>query len=307
MKTRKGVGLVLVIALLVLSNACLDYTAVCKVLDVNNVFEGALEEIAAGDANGQLKLMENVVACTIALGLALTLWVLPRIAANNIAMGSRGSCIAALGAVAAIALIIASLRFSSDVLPKLQDSDAGYAAVLKGVSLVLVMVALSAGEAIASYSKQRSALRVERAKLQALKLRLQADLDDVDARVQAAGQLADLAKSEAFCACEGAGESLYQGLLTLSGEFQNDFIRFTTAITDSRVRFSQQLFALARTSQVAFAGVGVGAGVGATGVADAGAAAADASVADAPALASAVDAAAVGGMHAGPACGQVAA
>lgn len=30
MKTRKGIGLVLVIALLVLANACLDYTAVCK-------------------------------------------------------------------------------------------------------------------------------------------------------------------------------------------------------------------------------------------------------------------------------------
>lgn len=251
MKTRKGVGLVLVIALLVLSNACLDYTAVCKVLDVNNVFEGALEEIAAGDANGQLKLMENVVACTIALGLALTLWVLPRIAANNIAMGSRGSCIAALGAVAAIALIIASLRFSSDVLPKLQDSDAGYAAVLKGVSLVLVMVALSAGEAIASYSKQRSALRVERAKLQALKLRLEADLADVDARIQAAGELADLAKSEALCTCKKAGEDLFQGLLSCSGgELQNRFIAFSSAINESRMRFEDQLADLARASHV---------------------------------------------------------
>ena len=300
MKTRKGIGLVLVIALLVLANACLDYTAVCKVLDVNNFFEGALEEIAVGDANGQLKLMENVIACTIAFGLALTLWVLPRIAANNSAMGERGSCIAALSAVVAIAVIISSLRFSSDVLPKVQDSDAGYAAVLKGVSLVLVMVALSAGEAIASYWKQYSALRAERAELQALKLRLQADLDDVDARVQAAGQLADLAKSEAFCACEGAGESLYQGLLTLSGEFQNDFIRFTTAITDSRARFSQQLSALARTSQVAFAGAG------ASGVTEA-TAAVDAPAAETPTPASAVDAATVGGVHAGPTRGQVAA
>ena len=247
-------------------------------------------------------LVSNIIAIVISLGCAATLWVLPRVGANNFAMGSRKACVAALGAAASIALIIAGLRFASDVASTVFESGEA-TAVLKGVFLVLVMLALSAGEAIASYWKQYSALRAERAELQALKLRLQADLDDVDARVQAAGQLADLAKSEAFCACEGAGESLYQGLLTLSGEFQNDFIRFTTAITDSRVRFSQQLSALARTSQVAFAG----AGVGATGVADAGAAAADASVADAPALASAVDAAAVGGMHAGPACGQVAA
>ena len=290
MKTRKGIGLVLVIALLVLANACLDYTAVCKALDVDSLFDGAVTEIVSGSEEGQAMLVSNIIAIVISLGCAATLWVLPRVGANNFAMGSRKACAAALGAAASIALIIAGLRFASDVASK-------------GVFLVLVMLVLSAGEAIASYWKQYSALRAERAELQALKLRLQADLDDVDARVQAAGQLADLAKSEAFCACEGAGESLYQGLLTLSGEFQNDFIRFTTAITDSRVRFSQQLSALARTSQVAFAG----AGVGATGVADAGAAAADASVADAPALASAVDAAAVGGMHAGPACGQVAA
>lgn len=306
MKTRKGIGLVLVIALLVLANACLDYTAVCKALDVDSLFDGAVTEIASGSEEGQAMLVSNIIAIVISLGCAATLWVLPRVGANNFAMGSRKACVAALGAAASIALIIAGLRFASDVASTVFESGEA-TAVLKGVFLVLVMLALSAGEAIASYWKQYSALRAERAELQALKLRLQADLDDVDARVQAAGQLADLAKSEAFCACEGAGESLYQGLLTLSGEFQNDFIRFTTAITDSRVRFSQQLSALARTSQVAFAGAGVGAGVGAAGVADAGAAAAGASVADVPAPASAVDAAAVGGMHASPACGQVAA
>ena len=306
MKTRKGIGLVLVIALLVLANACLDYTAVCKALDVDSLFDGAATEIVSGSEEGQAMLVSNIIAIVISLGCAATLWVLPRVGANNFAMGSRKACAAALGAAASIALIIAGLRFASDVANTVFESGEA-TAVLKGVVLVLVMLALSAGEAIASYWKQYSALRAERAELQALKLRLQADLDDVDARVQAAGQLADLAKSEAFCACEGAGESLYQGLLTLSGEFQNVFIRFTTAITDSRVRFSQQLSALARTSQVAFAGAGIGAGVGATGVADAGAAAADASVADAPALASAVDAAAVGGMHASLACDQVAA
>ena len=304
MKTRKGIGLVLVIALLVLANACLDYTAVCKALDVDSLFDGAVTEIVSGSEEGQAMLVSNIIAIVISLGCAATLWVLPRVGANNFAMGSRKACVAALGAAASIALIIAGLRFASDVASTVFESGEA-TAVLKGVFLVLVMLALSAGEAIASYWKQYSALRAERAEYAAIRLygRLQADLDDVDARVQAAGQLADLAKSEAFCACEGAGESLYQGLLTLSGEFQNDFIRFTTAITDSRTRFSQQLSALARTSQVAFAGAGVGAGVGAAGVADA----ADASVADAPALASAVDAAAVGGMHAGPACGQVAA
>ena len=176
MKTRKGIGLVLVIALLVLANACLDYTAVCKALDVDSLFDGAVTEIVSGSEEGQAMLVSNIIAIVISLGCAATLWVLPRVGANNFAMGSRKARVAALGAAASIALIIAGLRFASDVASTVFESGEA-TAVLKGVFLVLVMLALSAGEAIASYWKQYSALRAERAELQALKLRLQADLD----------------------------------------------------------------------------------------------------------------------------------
>lgn len=249
MKTRKGIGLVLVIALLVLANACLDYTAVCKALDVDSLFEGAVSEIASGSEEGQAMLVSNIIAIVISFGCAATLWVLPRVGANSFASGARKACYAALGAAAAIALIIAGLRFSSDVANTVFESGEA-TAVLKGVFLVLVMLALSAGEAIASYYKQVRDLKQERAELQALKLRLEADLADVEQRVEAAQELANLAKSEAFCTCKGAGETLYQGLLNLSGEYQNRFIAFSAAVDESRERFEAQLGNLARASHV---------------------------------------------------------
>ena len=301
MKTRNGVGLVLVIALLVLANACLDYTAVCKALDVDSLFDGAVTEIASGSEEGQALLVSNIIAIVISLGCAATLWVLPRVGANSFATGARKACFAALGAAAAIALIIAGLRFSSDVANTVLESGEA-TAVLKGVFLVLVMLALSAGEAIASYYKQLSALKCERAELQALRLRLAADLADVDTRVRAAQELATLAKEEALCACKGADESLYQGLLTLSGEFQNSFIGFSSAIDESRARYEEQLSALARNAQVA-----PGVVAGAADCASAGKTAANGSPAGASAADVLASEPAVTGTHASPACGQVAA
>ena len=70
MKTRKGIGLVLVIALLVLANACLDYTAVCKALDVDSLFDGAVTEIVSGSEEGQAMLVSNIIAIVISLGCA---------------------------------------------------------------------------------------------------------------------------------------------------------------------------------------------------------------------------------------------
>ena len=142
MKTRKGIGLVLVIALLVLANACLDYTAVCKALDVDSLFDGAVTEIVSGSEEGQAMLVSNIIAIVISLGCAATLWVLPRVGANNFAMGSRKACAAALGSAASIALVIAGLRFASDVASTMFESGEA-TAVLKGVFLVLVMLALS--------------------------------------------------------------------------------------------------------------------------------------------------------------------
>ena len=105
----------------------------CKALDVDSLFDGAVTEIVSGSEEGQAMLVSNIIAIVISLGCAATLWVLPRVGANNFAMGSRKACVAALGAAASIALIIAGLRFASDVASTVFESGEA-TAVLKDLA-----------------------------------------------------------------------------------------------------------------------------------------------------------------------------
>jgi len=235
MKRTTNVGLTLALVLLVLANTCLDYSAVCAYLD-QDMFSDL--DVA------------NLLALTVSLGCGLTLLVLPRNAALEWARGQKGAMIASLVGCLAIAVIIAGLRAAADATTTTVGVDGVVRTTMTTADIlfVLVMFCLSVGESVTSFFLSTDAIRGKVARLKALIVRLTQDYDQVDRRIQAVDSMARQVKFEAAAACKMAGESLYQELLSMSGDMQNAFIGYAKAVQESRGRFDGAIDAIVAPS-----------------------------------------------------------
>ena len=213
--STKGRILTFFTAMLIIANTMLDYNAICEYF---NVEPFKLEQFGVG----------NLVGLIAALAVAVVLFAMAWAAANQLGAGKKAFAIGLLAACGMLSVAVAAFRLSYDASSAGRSISGGAMASLTAadVFFAIMLFAALAGESVVSFFRQLDVLEREACALAAAIKRLNKDIENVDAQIEAAARIVNARIRETICAVNSANEAVYESALRRAGEFQNSFVGY---------------------------------------------------------------------------------
>lgn len=216
---------IVLLAALALSNACLDYTAMCLYLDTDPWMSN---DFRFGP--------NNAFAGLIALAQSLLLIALPTVGAMKWAAGKRGMCAISLVAALFVAVCASCLRVVGDPSTSSMSIDGTFAFPVDLATFCLVMLVAAVGEGLISFMFETIRLKTEAEYLRAYIKRLEALEHDIDKNVEFAAEIAFAVAQTSAAEAKKSCELVWQELIMRSGDLQNTFCGYVSAFGDARSR-----------------------------------------------------------------------
>ena len=226
----KKLAVFALLGLLCLSNAALDYAAFCTFLDVNPF--PLFQDFGADGGGGA---GSQTMAILISLAQALLLLALPSVAARKLAANDKAACIVCLSLAGLVATFAATLRAVTEAgagAAGIDGSSMGVSPSL--VCFCLIMLAAAGGEAVLSFLYETIKLKQAANSFRAQAERIQLMEEALPEHVAAATDIAIAAAKQSAAAASAGNEAVFQELLGKSGELQNAFIGYVSAIDSTR-------------------------------------------------------------------------
>lgn len=226
LKSKKGVVVALVF--LCICNICLDYAAVCTYFDVD-MFSGIG--------------VKHILALAICIGCSLTLYVLPKTAAEQLTIGSKNRFILCLGVSLTIALILATLRAVADASKTIVTFDGSIQSQmnLSDIVFVVVMFSLAVGEILTSFFFREFTLLIEYTRVKACITQLKDELENVTNRIELINKVTIEQKKIVASAAKSAADTFYITLLDNSNGLQSTTLNYVQAINAEKARFNAKI------------------------------------------------------------------
>ena len=220
--------------MLALANAGLDYSAVCVFLDV--------------DPFGTFT-PNNFFAGLVAVAQSLLLIILPWVASEKLAAGEKGANACALLGSLFVALAGAFLRATTEAASTTASVSGEVVSGLSidGMAFVLIMAGIALGEAIAAFLIKSLGLRAEAEALQAEIERMRIIERHIDEDIATAARVALAAGRQSIAVAKESCEQVFQQLVAKSDDSYNSFIGFVDEIEDQREAEREEFAALSRT------------------------------------------------------------
>ena len=220
--------------MLALANAGLDYSAVCVFLDV--------------DPFGTFT-PNNFFAGLVAVAQSLLLVILPWVASEKLAAGEKGATACALLGSLFVALAGAFLRATTEAASTTTSVSGEVVSGLSidGMAFVLIMAGIALGEAIAAFLIKSLGIRAEAEALQAEIERMRIIERHIDEDIATAARVALAAGRQSIAAAKESCEQVFQQLVAKSDDSYNSFIGFVDEIEDQREAEREEFAALSRT------------------------------------------------------------
>ena len=220
--------------MLALANAGLDYSAVCVFLDV--------------DPFGTFT-PNNFFAGLVAVAQSLLLIILPWVASEKLAAGEKGATACALLGSLFVALAGAFLRATTEAASTTTSVSGEVVSGLSvdGMAFVLIMAGIALGEAIAAFLIKSLGIRAEAEALQAEIERMRIIERHIDEDIATAARVALAAGRQSIAAAKKSCEQVFQQLVAKSDDSYNSFIGFVDEIEDQRGAEREEFAALSRT------------------------------------------------------------
>ena len=220
--------------MLALANAGLDYSAVCVFLDV--------------DPFGTFT-PNNFFAGLVAVAQSLLLIILPWVASEKLAAGEKGATACALLGSLFVALAGAFLRATTEAASTTTSVSGEVVSGLSidGMAFVLIMAGIALGEAIAAFLIKSLGIRAEAEALQAEIERMRIIERHIDEDIATAARVALAAGRQSIAAAKESCEQVFQQLVAKSDDSYNSFIGFVNEIEDQREAEHEEFAALSRT------------------------------------------------------------
>lgn len=207
--------------MLALANAGLDYSAVCVFLDV--------------DPFGTFS-PNNFFAGLVAVAQSLLLIILPWVASEKIAAGEKGPAACAIIGSLFVAMAGAFLRATTEAASTTTSVSGEVVSGLSidGMAFILIMAGIALGEAIAAFLIKSLDIRAEAEALQAEIERMRIIENHIDEDIATAARVALAAGRQSIAAAKGSCEQVFQQLVTKSDDSHNCFIGFVDEIEAQR-------------------------------------------------------------------------
>ena len=220
--------------MLALANAGLDYSAVCVFLDV--------------DPFGTFT-PNNFFAGLVAVAQSLLLIILPWVASEKLAAGEKGATACALLGSLFVALAGAFLRATTEAASTTTSVSGEVVSGLSidGMAFVLIMAGIALGEAIAAFLIKSLGIRAEAEALQAEIERMRIIERHIDEDIATAARVALAAGRQSIAVAKESCEQVFQQLVAKSDDSYNSFIGFVDEIEDQREAEREEFAALSRT------------------------------------------------------------
>ena len=220
--------------MLALANAGLDYSAVCVFLDV--------------DPFGTFT-PNNFFAGLVAVAQSLLLIILPWVASEKLAAGEKGATACALLGSLFVAMAGAFLRATAEAASATTSVSGEVVSGLSidGMAFVLIMAGIALGEAIAAFLIKSLGIRAEAEALQAEIERMRIIERHIDENIATAARVALAAGRQSIAAAKESCEQVFQQLVAKSDDSYNSFIGFVDEIEDQREAEHEEFAALSRT------------------------------------------------------------
>ena len=231
MKPKAQVVPVIILGLLCVAGAALDYSAVCSAMSTTAFPD---------DAKNLLDIKHFLCAC-VAGSISLLLIALPAVAAGKKVSGERALCIITLAFAVAMAMFTAALRAAGDFAAVTGGIDEGTGGLsITQVLFVVIMLLLSFSESVLSFVVQINKLTAEATELTAFIERAQAMRNAIEEHTIAAYDISLAAAKRSAEKAFMSAEDVFLEMLVKAGDLQSDFDRTTDAICAARQETQQE-------------------------------------------------------------------